>query len=196
MTAATLPGTCRTVLKEWATVLEAMGRGEQVVLIRKGGVIEPGSGFELRAETFIFSPTFEHQAVAFLREPFRAYFEAAAARRAPAGQLRFELAGRVAWSTRTTDAGCVPRLAAAHIYNEAFVAQRLKWQPDQPLAVVAVRVYRLAAPVQVPAAPSYAGCTSWVELEAEVPLIGATPVMDDARFAQKLHEVKTVFGQS
>ena len=32
---------CATALKEWATVLEAMGRGEQLVLIRKGGLIEP-----------------------------------------------------------------------------------------------------------------------------------------------------------
>ena len=67
MPPAAVPGHCAVALKEWATVLEAMAKGEQLVLIRKGGLIEPGSGFELVANTFVFYPTFEHQAVSYLR---------------------------------------------------------------------------------------------------------------------------------
>ena len=78
-----LPAQCAVALKEWATVLEAMARGEQLVLIRKGGLIEPGRGFDVVAPTFVFYPTFEHQAVNYLRAPYQRYFDEAGQRRAP-----------------------------------------------------------------------------------------------------------------
>ena len=184
-----LPAQCSTALKEWATVLEAMGRGEQVVLIRKGGLIEPGSGFELAAETFLFYPTFEHQATAYLRAPFQGYFEEASRHRAPEGQVRFELLGVAAASWRSAKAALIERLSDFHVYNEAFATQRLKWQPDQPLVITAVRAFRLPEPQTIPVAPHYAGCKSWVQLDAAVPLAGAQPVLDDAAFAQRLRGV-------
>src|SRR3989338_4978732 len=184
-----LPGHCATALKEWATVLEAMARGEQLLLIRKGGLIEPGSGFELAAPVFVFYPTFEHQAVQYLRAPFQSYFEAASQQRAPAGQVRVELAGIAAASWTSADPSVIERLSDFHIYNEAFASQRLKWQPDVPLLIAAVRVFRLAQPQLLPVAPQYAGCKSWVQLDAPVSLAEASPVLDDATFAQRLRDV-------
>jgi hypothetical protein len=188
-TTANIPTQCATALKEWATVLEAMARGEQIVLIRKGGLIEPGSGFELVAPAFVFYPTFEHQAVQYLRQPFQGYFEAASAKRAAAEQVRFELAGVAVASWRSSDPGVIERLSDFHIYNDAFTTQRLKWQPDQPLVIAAVRAFRLAQPQLLPVAPHYAGCKSWVQLDAPIPLAGASPVLDDAAFAQRLRDV-------
>ena len=184
--ALTLPSSCQTGLKEWATVLEAMARGEQLVLIRKGGLIEPSSGFELIAPAFVFYPTFEHQAVRFLREPFSSYFDQARGHRAPEGHVRFDLVGLAVRSVASQTADVVQRLAASHIYNEEFLIQRLKWQPKQPLMVVVVRTFRLAQPVQVSVPPHYAGCTSWVALDHAVSLDGAQPVLTDAQFYQRL----------
>ena len=182
-------------LKEWATVLEAMGRGEQLVLIRKGGLIEPGAGFQLVARQFVFYPTFEHQAVQYVRPPFQRYFEDAAARRAPSAEFRVELAGVVAASVRSRDPAIVARLARFHIYNEAFVSQRLKWQPDQPLVVAIVRAFRLAEPCVVPVSPAYAGCTSWVQLDAPVALDRATPALDDRSFEERLAALRPLLRQ-
>ena len=180
------PARCAVALKEWATVLEAFGRGEQIVLIRKGGLIEPGAGFDLAAERFVFYPTFEHQAVQYLRPPFQGYVDAAAARRAPAGQVRVELAGVVAAAVRSSDPAIVERLAPYHIYNDAFLRQRLKWQPEQPLLVAVVRAFRLDEPCLLPVSAAYAGCTSWVQLDAPVALDRVTPVLEDRAFAQRL----------
>ena len=188
-TTANLPTQCATALKEWATVLEAMGRGEQVLLIRKGGLIEPGSGFELTASTFVFYPTFEHQAVNYLRPEFQRYFEEASARRAPTWQLCVDLAGVAAASWTSSDPTVIERLKDFHIYNETFSTQRLKWQPDQPLAIVAIRAFRLAQPQLLPVAPHYAGCKSWVQLDAPVLLAGASPVLDDAAYAARLRDI-------
>ena len=180
-------------LKEWATVLEAMAKGEQVVLIRKGGLIEPGTGFELLSSTFVLYPTFEHQAVNYLRAPYQRYVEDAAARRAPEGHVRVELIGVATSALRQArDPSVVERLSALHIYNDAFVSQRLKWQPDQPLVIVPVCAYRLASPQLLPVVSRYAGCKSWVELEQPVSLAGAQPVLDDATFSQCLSQVQAV----
>ena len=188
-TTANLPTQTSTALKEWATVLEAMGRGEQIVLIRKGGLIEPGSGFELTAENFVFYPTFEHQAVNYLRPQFQRYFEDAAKRRAPEGSVRFELAGVPAASWRSSDPGIIERLEDSHIYNGEFTTQRLKWQPDMPLLIAAVRVWRLPQAQTVATTPQYAGCKSWVQLDQPVPLAAAAPVLDDITFGQRLHDL-------
>src|SRR3989338_7298440 len=138
-TTSHIPTQCTTALKEWATVLEAMGRGEQTILVRKGGLIEPGSGFELISNAFVFYPTFEHQAVNYLREPHRAYFEQAASQRAPEGQGRIELFGLAAASWQVRDPAVLDRLREDHIYNDAFLSQRLKWQPDMPFVIAPAR---------------------------------------------------------
>ena len=188
-TTPNLPMQCATALKEWATVLEAMARGEQTILVRKGGLIEPGTGFELISNTFVFYPTFEHQAVQYLREPFRAYFEQAASQRAPEGQVRIELFGLAAASWQVQDPAVLDRLRDDHVYNDAFLSQRLKWQPDQPLVIAAIRAFRFPTPRVLPVAARYAGCKSWVELEAPVSLVGLQPVLDDAAFQERLRRL-------
>lgn len=192
--AAAPPTSCAIALKEWATVLEAMSRGEQLVLIRKGGLIEPGTGFELIADTFVFYPTFEHQAVNYVRPEFRGYFDNALPQRAPEGHVRFDLVGVAAHSAQSSDPGIVERLSTFHIYNQEFVTQRLKWQPETPLSVVVVRAFRLQAPQTIAVAPRYAGCKSWVELDGPVSLAGATPVLDEAEFERRAAEVQARLG--
>lgn len=189
MAHATLPAQCATALKEWATVLEAMARGEQVVLIRKGGLIEPGSGFELASSSFVFYPTFEHQAVNYLRADYQGYFDEALKRRAPDAQVRVELAGAAVSSMSSRSPDIIERLREFHIYNREFQTQRLKWQPEQPLAIIVVRVFRLQPHRILSVIPRYAGCKSWVELETPVVLEGAQPVVDDAVFACHLRGI-------
>jgi len=196
MTHPAIPSQCSVALKEWATVLQALAHGEQLVLIRKGGLIEPGSGFELRSPVFVFYPTFEHQAVNFLRTPYRRYFDEAVRDRAPEGKVRVVFAGRAVSSLQSAQPGLVERLSPFHIYNEAFVSQRLRWQPDQPLSILVVRAYRLAAPSLLPVMPRYAGCTSWVDLESAVSLGGAQSVLNDAAFEQRLTELSRLLPQS
>src|SRR5947209_4863839 len=47
-----------TSLKEWSTVIDALGSGEQVILIRKGGIADPA--FAVEAERFYLFPTYFH----------------------------------------------------------------------------------------------------------------------------------------
>ena len=47
--------------KEWAIVCEALGRGEQTVIVRKGGIAEGRDGFSFREREFYLFPTFFHE---------------------------------------------------------------------------------------------------------------------------------------
>jgi len=187
-----LPPSCQVALKEWASVLAACARGEQLVFIRKGGLIEPGSGFEFRAPLFLLYPTYEHQTVTFLRSPFQALFEEAMAQKPADGCVAFALCGEVAYATQSRDVDLLNQLEPFHIYNDAFMSQRLRWQPDQPLVIGVIRVLRLPAPASLPLSSRYVGCTSWVDLEQPVSLAGATPVLDAAVFSERLSRIQAL----
>ncbi|MED5454303.1 MAG: DUF1802 family protein, partial [Verrucomicrobiota bacterium] len=37
----------KTAFKEWAVVIDALGRGEQIIILRKGGIHEGKGGFQM-----------------------------------------------------------------------------------------------------------------------------------------------------
>src|ERR1700722_10947138 len=51
----------RTAFKEWAIVVDALGRGEQIVILRKGGKSEGAGSFKMEHSRFLLFPTLFHQ---------------------------------------------------------------------------------------------------------------------------------------
>src|SRR5580658_5203976 len=47
--------------KEWAIVVDALLRGEQIIIFRKGGLIEGAGGFQIEHPEFLLFPTLFHQ---------------------------------------------------------------------------------------------------------------------------------------
>ena len=56
-----LPKQCQMALKEWAITVEAMAQGDQILLLRKGGIHENGKDFRVIHREFLFYPTYLHQ---------------------------------------------------------------------------------------------------------------------------------------
>ncbi len=54
-------------LKEWSLVCDALGRGEQSVILRKGGIAEGRDGFSFRYNEFFLFPTFFHERIGKVR---------------------------------------------------------------------------------------------------------------------------------
>lgn len=185
-----IPPSCQIALKEWASVITALARGEQLVLIRKGGLIEPSRGFELVSSHFLLYPTYEHQTTQFLRQTARPLMDEAIRQRPPADRVRLQMGAVVVDAVQTDDPSIVDKLAAVHVYNDAFLQQRLTWQPQQPLVVAVVRAFALPRPMELPMADRYGGCKSWVELEQAIDLQGAGWVLDDRAFAQRLAPIE------
>ena len=53
--------------KEWSLVCDALGRGRQSVILRKGGIAEGRGGFSFRHREFFLFPTFFHEQIAKVR---------------------------------------------------------------------------------------------------------------------------------
>ncbi|HEV8658234.1 MAG TPA: DUF1802 family protein [Thermoanaerobaculia bacterium] len=157
-----------TALKEWSTVIDALGRGEQVILIRKGGIADPKFGVE--APQFYLYPTYFHQGEDEARRGVTITHWCEVVR---------------TWSTR--DAEMLDRLAplVVALPRETLEA-RYRFRPDQALHVIGVRTYVLARPVEVIFRDEYAGCRSWLSVDEEIDVDGSRPVLSDADLRGKL----------
>ncbi len=174
--------------KEWAVVVEALGRGGQIVILRKGGIAEGQGGFRVEQERFWLFPTRFHQQTEGVVEEARAGFENFVW--PPDDLLRVEFGAEVMEARRLDSLAQAQRLAGQHIWREEIIAERFDWGRDAGIYAMAVRVRRLAKPVELPMLASYGGCKSWVELEPPMEFEGMEPVLADADFEMKLRKFR------
>ena len=121
-------------------------------------------------------------------------FDALPPQLAPADAVRFQfVAELVAWR-RLDSLVTAEKLRGQHIWRDEVIAERVDWGREQAIFALAVRVRQLAQPVELPLLPAYGGCKSWVELAEDVPVSGATPVLSEAAFADKLTAFQTALG--
>ena len=183
-----------TALKEWASVVEALKSGRQVILIRKGGLADKGKVFAVEDTEFFFYPTFLHQQVEFVKPDFIPDFEEATRPKVEEGKLLVDSYAVVEESVPLASAEALKRLEGLHIWNDRFIEHRLQWKPDSPAWVVLLRMYRLAEPRVLVEQRRYRGCRSWVKLEEELPTSQAVPVLTDPQFSQQVADVRAALG--
>ncbi|MEK6373341.1 MAG: DUF1802 family protein [Acidobacteriota bacterium] len=159
-----------TALKEWASVIAALDRGEQVVLIRKGGLADPTFGLE--ADRFYLLPTNYHDAGG--GEPTH---------------VPITHWAEVVRTWQVRDLETLHRLEPLVALDRATLDTRYKFRPDQAINVIAVRTWRLTKPVRVAMTEAYAGCRSWVSLDEEIDVDGSVPALRDAELQAKIESV-------
>ena len=175
----------RHALKEWAAVCEALADGRQQLILRKGGIAEPGDGFRLEHTRFWLYPTYTHQQRKGLRHEAFPYLERAEEQRPPAGTVRLTHFAEVDGVYHVKNKTAALILAHLHLWSEQAVAARFDYRVPG-LYVLPLRVYRASRAFEIPERPEYQGCHSWVELEEELPDEDATPVRD-AEALRDLH---------
>jgi hypothetical protein len=157
----------RTAFKEWAAICRALAAGRQDVILRKGGIVEPGGEFRVEHQDFLLLPTFVHQAPESLVPEARDLLAGIDADRAPEGTVVFRHRATVRESHRVRSLADLAAFRSRHVWSDAVVAERFHRWTDG-IHVLVVNVTALPAPVAVPWREAYAGCRSWVELEDEV----------------------------
>jgi hypothetical protein len=170
-------------LKEGAAVCRAVGEGKQIVLLRKGGIVERGGGFALECPWFFLLPTSEQPDAADLTIPPNG---------APGGppQGPFPvtlLALGEAFPVRSLETA--RSLRPFTVYSDPFIEKRWIYRPDRPLFAVLLLAFRRMETWTVPADPRYAGCVSWTELASPVPTGRFSPVLDRSEFDRRRDEV-------
>ncbi len=186
----------RLAFKEWTVITDALLRGEQIVIFRKGGLREGPGGFQLEHAEFLFFPTLFHQQRESVVPAAQARYDALVPNFPPSRVLRVEGFARVIAWQRLESVEAASRLRGQHVWRDDVIAGRFDWGRSKEIHVLAVRVYRLPAAVELPLRPSYGGCKSWVELEEDISLTGAQPALDDAAFSGKLGRFQSAVAHS
>jgi hypothetical protein len=146
-----------TALKEWSNVVAALGRGQQVVLIRKGGIADPSFGVD--AERFYLYPTYFHQGESDARPEVTVTHWCEVVR---------------TWTVG--DAEALERLAPHVVLPRETLSARFHFRPGQALYVLGVRTWELARPAQVRYQELYGGCKSWISVDDEIDALLAAAV--------------------
>ncbi len=158
--------------KEWALVCEALGRGEQAILLRKGGIAEGRDGFGFRHSDFFLFPTFFHEQVVKVRTPGA---EIPAARQ---GKIEIRYFAKIEALTEITSWAMAAALEPFHILQESVVRERFEYK-GAGLHIALVRVFRLEPGWVLTDKPAYGGCRSWVGLPESPAKMQFEPVLSD-----------------
>lgn len=154
----------RTAFKEWAAICRALASGRQDVILRKGGIVEPGGAFRPEHSRFLLLPTFLHQSAESLVPEARDLLVGIDDDRPPEGSVVCTHVAFVRFAHRITDRRAIDPFRHRHVWAESVVDERFhRWQDE--LHVLEVTVTPLPSPVTLPWQKSYGGCRSWVELD-------------------------------
>ncbi|MDP6130926.1 MAG: DUF1802 family protein [Dehalococcoidia bacterium] len=181
-------------LKEWAVTVQALAQGRQILLLRKGGIREPGKDFRVDHTEFLLYPTYEHQREDLLKDGYQSALLGLLEEPRPEGQITFSHWAKVEEVIELSQQEKVYDLSPHHIWTNAYAQSRLHWKPKLPLALMLLRVYQLEKPVDVPALPEYRGCTSWIEILDRVPMGSLRPVLSDHDFRRQVDDIKNCLG--
>lgn len=179
---------CSVAFKEWAVVVEALGKGEQVLILRKGGIHEQRGQFQVQHHRFWLYPTQYHEAEASVIPSKRPAVRALAAAADPT-QVPIQFFAEVVETYWLPDLALCRRLQGRHCWTEAVVQQRFEFGRQPGLYAIVVRVSAAAQPVWLTVRETYGGCKSWVELETALPTTGLRPVIPDAEFAETVNSI-------
>ena len=171
-------------------VVDALGRGDQIIIFRKGGISEGRGGFQIEHQRFFLFPTLFHQQRESVQPAAQARYDALAPKLSPS-TVRLELFAEVADWKFLDSLEAALRLRSQHIWREEVIRERFDWGKSKSIYAMALRVFRLRLPVELPMRADYGGCKSWVDLDEIISTDGAQPVLTDREFAEKLQSFHT-----
>src|SRR5687768_10820520 len=152
----------RTTFKEWAVIVDALGRGEQIIILRKGGISEGKAGFQVDHSEFLLFPTLFHQQRDSVTAAAQARFDEIAPLFPPSDRLRLQFFARVAAAQRLESFAAAEALRGQHFWRDEVIAERFDWGRSRNIFAMAVRVYHLPQDIELPMLAAYGGCKSWI----------------------------------
>lgn len=180
-------------LKEWASAIEALRTGRQLLLLRKGGIDEETKDFRLQSRTFYLYPTYEHQKKELLKDEYKPLLEETLKEWSPGKKtVTVSVYAEAVEDLEIDSQEQLDKLRRFHIWTDRFAEERLRWKRTKPLHVLVLRVYELKRPIELPVVSDYLGCKSWVELQVDQGPREIVPVLEDAEFSAIRNEIQKI----
>lgn len=176
----------RIAFKEWAVVVDALLRGEQIIILRKGGIHEARGGFKVEHERFWLFPTLFHQQRESVIRTAQARYDAIAPLLPGPDKVRIEGFCEVADWRQIESLKDAQNLRDQHVWTDEVIADRFEWGRQKNIFALAVFAYKLSRAVELPMLPQYGGCKSWIELAEDLDIKGAQPVLGNQQFEAAL----------
>ena len=182
----------RAVLKEWAITATALAQGRQIVLLRKGGLLDEDGSFALEHSQFWLMPTWFHQERGLVKPAHLDLWEQTprAVDEGPSlAYIRHFARVERVWELHEDAESALRRVP--HVWSQNYLDLRFSYQADKPLLCAALRVWELESPIRYGLRASDRGCRSWIET-AE-PLEGdARAVLKGEEFGRFVDEIEEV----
>ena len=156
-------------------VCDALGRGEQSIILRKGGIAEGREGFSFKHSEFFLFPTFFHEQAAKVRIASANLPEAR-------DTITIRWYAKAEHALRIDSLRIAKALAPLHILTPEVVRERFGYK-DEGLHVAFLRVFQLSPSWVLRNERRFAGCRSWVDLPPP-PDMKMRPVVDGAAHQQ------------
>ena len=182
MSDATTAAEAIPALKERAGVVNALLDGVQTVLVRHP-TLDPGT-IDGR---FVLYPAYTHQEPDRYQARYEDYYHRASAKPDAGVPIRAVADVREEYAVSSED---LEALARHYVYTPEGL--RDKYDPNDDLRVLLLRVAALESPRLIEERGSYRGCRAWIDLadDVEIDPGAATPVLDDPTFAERRAAVR------
>ena len=176
-------------LKEWATVVKALEQGKQTVILRKGGILETASGFNIETKKFFLFPTWEHQETKHVKPEFHNFLNNVLDNKPNEGFNKISSYAEIMYEKDVKDVEVINNLSSFHVWSESYIQERRNWMPEKPMKVVFLRTVRIPE-FNLPLEPEFSGCKSWIELNSNFE--SGESVLSDNEINDKFEEFKEI----
>ena len=150
-------------LKEWATIVKALENGKQTIILRKGGILETASGFEIIAKKFLLFPTWEHQEIKHVKPEYHNLLNQTLDNKPKEGYNTITSIAEVLDHKDISSNKIIDDLSSFHVWSDEYIKERINWMPEKPLKVIFLKVYTFPQ-IEIPLQVDFEGCKSWIEL--------------------------------
>lgn len=170
-------------LKDWSTIISALGNAKQTILIRR-------PAFRVSYNEFLLYPTYGHSKDK-IKEEYHPLFEESMSSR-PSQGVRIEYLARCEKIMVTSDRRKLRELSSYYAWTKEHVEEYFEDTAEGKLCILILRVYSLPEPRIVQ--PSRA--MTWVTLPYSISLQDCTPVLRDQEFNRIELEIRTLLEET
>ena len=176
-------------LKEWATVVKALEQGKQTVILRKGGILETASGFNIETKKFFLFPTWEHQETKHVKPEFHNFLNEVLDKKPDEGFNKISSFAEVLYEKDIESSEIINQLSSFHIWSDSYIQERRNWMPEKPIKAVFLKTINIPE-FNLPLKSEFSGCKSWIELNSIFE--EGESALRDNEIEQKLDEFKEI----
>jgi len=180
--------------KEWAVVVDALGAGEQILLIRKGGIREEKGQFQLYHREFWLFPTQFHESEQSVIPSKRPTLQELA-KKGTQDHVDVEYYAIADPIFKIQQSEIIDFLQGKHILSQNVLRERFEFGRENGFYAIIARVYRLPQIEKITLREEYSGCKSWIELDRSLSTNGLVPVIPDREFEDQRNELVGLFNE-